>query len=450
MRVFADNDLSAARDGVEREAYEALREAIRRGEVAHLWAVEQSRLERREVQWFILAAELDAAGIDELHTSRDGIVKVRDEVAGIKAVLNAGEVRKLKQRVNDTLAARAAEGRPAGVTPFGYERARDADGGKTYRIVPAQAAEIRKAADRVLAGWSLANIAADMRARGVIGAHGGQINRNTVRSMLVRPTVAGYRVHRGEIVGHGVWEPILDEDTWQAVRLKLSQPRRVKTSDGGDYAVTAAGMASNTGRRYLLTGGLIRCGVCGAPVIGTRRHRATPPGRPKPEPKPYLTCHPNRGGKACVGIVLEPAEQHVVDTLFAELDRPEFLDAIAADEHGQRRDEITTALQAVERQRAELAAMWSRPGELTTAEWQAARQGLADQEQQLRRELAELPPPVVNVDIAAARQAWPAMTLDEQREFLRLFIARITLHPAKVRGRKAFDPSRIEIEWRPR
>src|SRR6266567_5828504 len=55
--VYADNDISAS-NGDHRPGYEALREAIRRGDVAHLWCVEQSRLERREVGGFVLAAEL--------------------------------------------------------------------------------------------------------------------------------------------------------------------------------------------------------------------------------------------------------------------------------------------------------------------------------------------------------------------------------------------------------
>src|SRR5271170_5153085 len=92
VRLFADAGLSAAKDGVIRPDYEALRAAVANGEVRHLWTVEQSRLERREVPWFTLAAELEAAGITELHTNRDGIVRVVDVVAGIKAVLNAHEV----------------------------------------------------------------------------------------------------------------------------------------------------------------------------------------------------------------------------------------------------------------------------------------------------------------------------------------------------------------------
>ena len=73
--VYADEGISAA-NGDHRPAFETMREAIRAGDVAHIWAVEQSRLERREVGWFQLAAEIDAAGIREVHTDRDGIVRV--------------------------------------------------------------------------------------------------------------------------------------------------------------------------------------------------------------------------------------------------------------------------------------------------------------------------------------------------------------------------------------
>jgi hypothetical protein len=34
---------------------------------------------------FEFAADLDAAGLTQVHTNRDGIVRVGDEVAGIKA-----------------------------------------------------------------------------------------------------------------------------------------------------------------------------------------------------------------------------------------------------------------------------------------------------------------------------------------------------------------------------
>lgn len=441
VRIFADNDLSAAADDVVRPEYEKLREAIARGEVAHVWSVEQYRVERREIAWFQLAAEMDAAGITELHTNRDGIVRVQDEVAGIKAVLGAAEVRRTKRRINDTLAEKAAQGEPPGSRPFGYEHATTSDGKKTYAQVPVEAAAIRQAAEWVLSGWSLSNIAAEFNGRGLRGAHGGKIGPGAVRNMVTVATVAGHRVYRGRIVGKGNWSPILDGDTWQACRLKLSQPRRVARKDGkGTYPVTEQHRGNSTGRKYLLTGGLARCGVCGHRLVGAIkqfRNRSVP----------YLHCHPTVGGRGCTGTLLLAAEAQVVKLLWAELDKPEFLDAVAADEHAARRQEIATALDGIEHRRGELAALWATPGGLSDTEWKSARSTLTDSERDLRRALSELPPPLINVDIAEARAAWPDMTVDEKREFLRLFIVRVTLRKSRPGRGNVFDPQRLEIEW---
>jgi len=444
VEVFADAGISAA-NGDERPAYDQLRQRIRDGRVAHLWTVEQSRLERREVVWFELAAELDAAGITELHTNRDGLVRVRDEVAGIKAVLAAGEIRKMKRRVNDRLAENAANGLPPGSRPFGYVHAVDDAGSKTYAVVPEQADAIRWAADKVLDGWSLSNIAAELRGRGLTGAHGGTLTAAAVRRFLTAPTIAGHRVHRGRTVGAGNWPPILEEDTWQAVCLKLSGRRTVKRSDGGTYPISGAAQAGHAGpgRKYVLTGGLAVCGVCGHPLVGTTKQLRNSAGVRR---VPYLLCHPAKGGNACVGIVLAPTEAFVVDSLFDELDRPAFLEAVAADDHADRRTDLLASLGALDRQRDVLAELWATPGELTASEWRTARRALAEREQQLRADLAAVPPPLAGIDIGTARQAWPAMTLDEQREFLRLFVERVTVRRA-VPGTRGFDPGRVGIEW---
>ena len=440
IEVFADTGISAS-NGDNRPEDERLREWIRAGRVAHVWCVEQSRLERREVEWFTLAAELDAAGIAEVHTNRDGIVRVRDEVAGIKAVLAAGEVRKLKARVNDRLAEIAANGEPPGVRPFGYIHARGADDTRTYAIVPEQAEAIRFAADKVLSGWSLSNIAAELDGRGLRGVHGGRITAGAVRLILTSPSTAGLRVHRGRVVGKGNWPPILDEQTWQRVGAKLAANRTVSRSDGGTYPVGERHRGNPAGRKYVLTGGLALCGVCGAPLVGSNKRMRN--GRQHP----YLLCAPAKGGRACVGIMLPETEAYVVGEMFAELDKPAFLDAIADDDHEARRDSIVAALAGAETQRNELAELWATPGELTAAEWRTARRALAENEERLRAELVALPSPILDVDIATARESWSAMTLDEQRAFTRLFIAAVTIERAKP-GTRVFDPGRVNIAWR--
>ena len=439
VEVFADNHLTAADQDVERPEFDRFREWLADGRVAHLWTVEQSRLQRTEVGWFTLAAELDTAGISEVHTNRDGIVRVHDEVAGIKAVLAAGEVRKLKRRVNDRLAEIAAEGRPHGGRTFGYRSAVDEDGGKTLAIDPDEAQEIRDAADKILAGWSLSNVAVDLTRRSVRGANGKPINYNTLRKMITNPTVAGQRVHRGRIVGPGVWDPILDASTWQAVRAKLSKPRAVSTSNGDTYEITANsyGHSTRSRRRYMLTGGMAVCWKCGAPLKAQRR-------KVKGRRLEALYFCPVG---FCVGIMADGLEDHVRDMLLNELDRPEFLEAITSDDHAERRDGIVRSLGEVEAHRNELAEMWATPDELTAAEWRTARRALAEQEQRLRADLASLPSLRIDVDIAHVREAWPEMTLDERREIVAMFIEQVTIKRAKP-GTRAFDSGRVHIDWR--
>lgn len=421
VKVYRDKGISAS-NGDTLPELDALRADIQAGMVGHLWAVEQSRLERREAEWFTLAAELDGAGIAALHTHRDGVVDVRSAMAGIKAVLNAEEIRKMKRRINDRLADNAAQGLPAGSPRMGYRQALNDEGERTFEIVESEATLIRESAERLLDGWSLTAIALDIQARGIDGPRGGRIQPRHVHLWLTSPTVAGFRVHRGENVGKGNWPAILDEDIWRRTCAKLA------TRSTGP----------STGRKYLLTGGVAICGKCGAPMRGAPRKMSGGYA-------PYLHCPPPvRGGQRCTGIRMLDAEKVVLDALWAELDKPQFLTFLEADEYDRQRGEISSKLAALDTRRKELAEMWSR-GELNGDEWAAARAGLATQEQQLREDLAAFPAAPVTADIGQAREAWPHMTLDEQREFLSAFVSHVKILTGR---RPAAD--RVAIEWRTR
>lgn len=444
--LYSEDGFSGEKDDVVRPAYDKLRAAVARGEVAHLWCAEQSRLERNKVRWFRLADELVAGGIAELHSRREGVVRVEDEVTDIRAVLNSAEVRKLRRRVNDKLATNAARGNAPAALVFGYIRV-----GKSFEIVPEQAVEVRQAAERVLSGWSLTHIVDDLDERGVRGARGGKFAASSVKSMLTNPTVAGLRVYRAEIVGAGNWPAILDESTWRSVRAKLSKPRSVKLRDGGTYDVGEAVFTGGTGRKYLLTSGLAVCGGCGTPLVGALKHRVARPGKPKPAPTPQLTCRRAKGGCARVTARIAPVDEYVLERMWARLNKPKFLENLAADDHAARRDEITRELSVLDARRIELAATWAKPGELTMGEWKAARDGFNEQEQALQRELSQMPAPTKDLpDIRRAREAWPDMTLDEQRAFVRMFVERVVVQPTGRQGGRVFNHRRVKIGWRKR
>lgn len=464
VEVFADRGKSAGRDDVVRPDFDRLREWINAGKITRLWTVEQSRLTRREIVWFEFAADLDAAGITEVHTNRDGIVRVSDEVAGIKAVLAASERRKMLRRLNDTLTEKAAKGEPPGGNVYGYDRGFLPDGKhlasrcpgasckgcatKTYLVVPEEAAEIKTAADKILAGWSLASIVKDLNARGLRGSLGGKITSGGVKGWLTAPSIAGQRVHSGEVVGQGNWEPILDMTTFKAVGAKLTGPRQVRRTDGQLYPVGTAHRGA-PGRRYLLTGGLAVCGVCGAPLIGTEKQRQRGPrGARETYTKPYLLCHPKiGGGRACVGVILPEVEAYVIDELFTRLDSAEFRDALADDDYEAERARLVTALTGIDGQRRELAAMWGRR-ELTTTEWSAAKAELDEQERSMSAALTAIPAASSDVSGAEAREDWEELTLDERRAFLRRYIESVTILRARPKGHAGLDTDRVRIEWR--
>ena len=227
---------------------------------------------------------------------------------------------------------------------FGYRHGLDDRGRKALHVVTEQAEAIRWAADAVLSGWSLTAIADELTARGYRGAQGARMRTSSVRSFLTSPTIAGRRVHRGDDVGPGNWAAILDMDTWQAVRARLAGARIIRRRDGRDHPVTAALFAANsgrTGRRYLLTGGLAVCGVCGAPLAGCRVNRAG--GR-------CPTCGASRAGaagRASASRWTRPTPTSAMRCLPSWTSPSSWL-RIAADDHAARRDELTAALTALD------------------------------------------------------------------------------------------------------
>jgi Recombinase len=132
-----------------------------------------------------------------------------------------------------------------GIRPFGFSRDRT-------RVVHAEAAIIREAAARVLAGESLGAIAGDLTARGVATVRGGPWSRTSIRQLLLRPRVAGLRQHRGAVVGPAAWPAILDGETYEGLRATLTGPRR-----------RPPGLTN--ARKYLLSG-IASCGVCRSPL----------------------------------------------------------------------------------------------------------------------------------------------------------------------------------------
>jgi hypothetical protein len=315
---------------------------------------------------------------------------------------------------------KAAEGQPHGGTRwFGYE-----EGAIAQR--PSEVAVIRQMVDRYLAGESQRSLAQWLTDSEVPTVKGGRWQSSTVRQILAAPRNAGLRIHRGEVVGPGNWEPIIDQATFAKVQARLA-----------DAAVTR----KRTPRTYPLSG-LVRCGACNNTMYSARRG----------EVRNYeCVAGPDHGGCGRRKVVAGPVEDLVRDAVLYRLDTPELAAALTGKaEDDTEAAKLSDQLAADHEQLKELAAMWADKV-ITSREWTEARPRIEDRIGVTQRRLARM----TRTDALAGiigngddlRRRWTELTVPRQAAIIRAIVDQVVVGPGTP-GARAFDPNRVEIVWK--
>src|SRR5262249_4972303 len=130
----------------------------------------------------------------------------------------------------------------------------------------------------------------------------------------------------------------------------------------------------------------------------------------------------------------EALHAHVAGQLFGEIEKRNAARLLSEDRHAIRRAELVKALEDLDVQRADLAAMW--PKKITTDQFNIMNDRLSEDAEAFERELAELPAPADHVDPEELRSAWPELHLDEQRKFVDDWIRRVVVRPENRRSRR--------------
>jgi hypothetical protein len=318
----------------------------------------------------------------------------------------------------------ALAGKPGGggSRPYGYHDDR-------LTLMPTEAAVVRDLVARVLAGESLRSLARDLNARDVPTSMGrGQWSIQVLSRMLRSPRLAGQREYRGEIVAEGGWEAIITADQSARVRSVLDERANSRRRDG---------------RRYLLAGGLLRCGLCDAVLVS----------RPTANGARRYVCAKGPGLPGCgrIAIMAEPIEAWLVAAVLFRLDSP---DMAAVLEGRAREDATTAAIQAeLDTDRAQLVELARAHGErlITLAEWLAARKPIEGRVEAAQRRLSRLTRSgAIDAYVGSSdtlRAAWGALPLSRQRAVVAAVLDRAVVSPATP-GRARFEPDRIEPLWR--
>jgi DNA invertase Pin-like site-specific DNA recombinase len=247
LRVVADREGWTVReeirdDGISASAYSTkarpgyarLADVLQRGDVLAVW--ELSRATRRMDEFVALrdlCAErgvllFDGVRLVDLSEPTDAYT------TAIGMATSEYESARTRSRIRRSTDARAATGRPASALGFGWEASFDSDTGeRVWSLHPTEAPLLADAIADVLRGTTTPyRIAQRWNSEGLTTRKGNAWDASGVKLVLVRPSNAGLRVHRGEIqTVRGSWPSIISEADHARLTHVLTT-ERVKTAPG--------------------------------------------------------------------------------------------------------------------------------------------------------------------------------------------------------------------------
>lgn len=416
--VFTDNDASATR-GV-RKGWTKLLSDLEAGrfDVLVCWHTDRLYRRLRDLADLLEVAERRSIRIASVTASdMDLSTPTGRFMAGQMAGVARYEVEQKGARQIAANRSRAQKGVSLWTRrPFGFDR----DGHEVY-IVETEAAEIRKAADALLDGATLASVAREMNGRGVRTSLGNEWTVRTTKQVVLNPRVAGRVVYLGEDMGQQ-GPAILDADTYDRLSALLRDPRRRA--------------APSTTVKYLLSG-LALCGREGCdrePMMATTG--GTGKGRTRYQVYRCRRCYLVRH--------LDRVDEVVMGTIAARIARPDAARLLSADV-----DVAALRGKVVElRSRRDGLASLLAEGLLGPDSVRVQATKLGKQIEVIEREIAaaEGSSPLTEVigadDVVAALEALPILKI---REVVRT-LCDVVILPAGKGAR--FSPEQVRIEWK--
>ena len=354
---------------------------------------------------------LNDPGIDLTSPTGRAMFRMSITWAKLETETTALRVRRKAREIAET-------GRPngGGIRSFGLTADK-------LRTVPEEAALVREAADRILAGESVHSIVVDWLGRDIRTPAGRKWEASSLKRMLTAPRIAGDRSHHGLVVGTGVIPALLGRETWDRLRAVLS----ARNGPTGARVV----------RRHVLTG-LAVCGRCDAKLVA----------RPDARGVTRYCCMAIRGCGALV-VAAKYLEPLVIEALMQRLDSPAFRAALEA-RVGRTETSVDLArLRGDEDALAEASEDYYVRRTLPKPEYQRVREALERRIEAARRKLnaASSTAGLARVAGINVRSEWERRPVTWRHELVALFVARIVVNPAPRRGTR-FDPLRVDVEWR--
>lgn len=428
--VATVEDLNVSGGDFDRPGWQALLEQVGPGDI--IVCNEFTRIGRNLRQTLERIEELHERGVEivSLEGELDTTTAAGKLQYQVLLVLAEFERNRMSERLRQTHDQIAQEGRwKGGPVPLGY---RYTPGAKKLEVAPEEAEVVREIFRMRDGGYGMHVIVRELAARGVRGKK-GRMNYSSILQTLRNPTYLGKRSHNGEVF-EASHEPIIDADLWERVQARSRLQQR------GD-----------SHRKYLLSG-LLVCGECGARMV----HRSS--GN-----RAYYVCKEAQEFQSTLRVTVEShlAHEWVLEKFFAHLDDSRIqasrqkakkrapVKAAKAEELRRRLEKVEAAVDRL------VTDYYDDPEPLLTPEqFRKKNAELRERKAQIAGDLQELEDRsrldnVIHITKGRLREiagSWSGMTVDEQREAMRMFIDRVIVKPK--RSAKKYDPGRLEIRWK--
>ncbi|MFF7290702.1 recombinase family protein [Streptomyces griseorubiginosus] len=444
VETYVDNDVSAF-SGKLRKDYRRMLADLDEGKatVVIVWHTDRLHRSPTELEEYINLSE--RRGIST-HTVQAGTIDLATPSGRMTARILGAVARQESEhkghRVARARQQKAMNGEWAGgIRPFGWgvptgevRTKVDRKSGQELEVpeldmlkaVPEEAEALRYWTDEILSGGSIRSLVKWCADKGVTTTRGNAVTHTDMRDMLMRPRNAGIAVYKGEEVGRGKWEPIVDEAKFRAVVAILSDP----------------GRTVNRGAQPKWLGSLLyRCGrgacphYCFVTQSGGRSY-------------PSYRCQTGHGG----GRRAEIVDQYVEDTIVERLSRDDAHELLEPAPDGVDVAGLQAEAEEIRGRMRNLGGMFGA-GQLELAPFtegmETARAQLDGITKQLARAVTHDPVAAL-VGAPDVRKAWKALGLDQQRTVLRSLVE-VTLktpRPGRMPDGGYFDYEAVVFQWK--
>lgn len=368
-QVYVDNDVSAS-TGKRRPAYEAMLQALAAGHVEAIVCWHPDRLYRRttDLETLVEVVEKTRSPIATVNAGEIDLTTPTGRlVARLLGATARYEVEHKTERWKRGVRQKREQGIPFASGPrlYGYTR----DG----QVVDAEREHLLWAADQLLTGAPLAEVARGLTARGARTSKGNAWSGKSLVQTLRNPRIAGWITHDGQRVARSKWPALMTEDKWEVLQARISRKR---TTTPRPRVASLLGIA--------------RCAHCGARLITSYRTTTRKGERAlvRTYRCPVQASSSRDNGNGCVEVVAERLEAMVEEYARVRLDDDRVQQRVAALTSSSRAQQLAQDVAKYEARLVELANELA-DGDAPVRELRLAMDRVRDQLTDAQRKLAD-------------------------------------------------------------